>query len=200
MAHRAAMNRMLRLGSVVLLIQVLGCGLFRPRDPLPGGGPGSDCLTPNTPDNVVTNIVNHYGAVNGITCYTSMLDQAFAFHPDATDSIEALPDTVFANWNRDVESRAVSNIASDATFHLAVFDSQYAAPVTSPDQRTQTRFYAYHLVIHSSKPDTLYQGRADLTFFQGSDAQWHIIEWIDRRDASGSRTWGYLRSIYRVGF
>jgi len=191
-----------RIGFVVLLVllQVLGCSLFKPRNPLPGGGPGSGCLTPNTPDNVVSNILDHYAAVNGITCYTSMLDQTFAFHPDAADSIEALPDTVFANWNLSVESRVTSNIASDATFHQAVFDSQYASPVISPDQRTQTRFYAYHLIIHSSKPDTLYRGRADITFFQGNDAQWHITGWTDRRDASGSRTWGYLRSTYRVGF
>jgi len=197
---RPVLSRGPALVALVLLAHVVGCGLFKPRNPLPGGGPGSSCLTPNTPDNVVVNVIDHYAAVNGITCYTSMLDPTFAFHPDAADSIEALPDTVFANWNRDVESRVVSNIASDATFHVAVFDSQYAATITSPDQRTQTRFYAYHLVIHSSKPDTLYRGHADITFFQGSDAQWHITQWIDRRDSSGSRTWGYLRSIYRVGF
>ena len=200
MPDRPRLRQGLSLLWILLLTQLLGCGLFKPRDPRPGGGPGSNCLFANTPDNVVTNIIDHYAAVDGITCYTAMLDTSFVFHPDATDSIEALPDTVFANWNRDVETRSVQNIASDATFHLAVFDSQYAATITSPDQRTQTRFYAYHLVIHSSKPDTLYQGRADITFFQGGDAQWHITQWIDRRDSSGLRTWGYLRRVYRVGF
>ncbi len=185
--------------SVLGQISLWGCGLFKPRNPEPGGGVPSDCLTANTPDNVVTNVLAHYAAVNGITCYTSMLDSSFAFHPDPTDSIEALPG-IFSGWNRNVETNDVSNIASDAKFHAAFFDSQYAVQVLSSDQRTLTRFYAYHLIVRSSKPDTLYQGRADITFFQSSNAVWHVTEWVDHRDASGLRTWGYLRSLYRFGF
>jgi len=187
---------------VSVLLALAGCGLFRPRDPLPGGGPSVSCLVPDTPDAVVTNILQHYGALSGVTCYTQMLDAGFAFHPDAADSIAALPDTVYSNWGRDVESRDASNVASNATFSLAVFDSQYASPVISPDQRTQTRFYAYRLILHASQvaPDTLFQGLADITFFQGGDAQWHVTTWIDKRDTSGARTWGYVRRIFRVGF
>ena len=178
-----------------------GCGLFKPRDPEPGGAV-SDCLAPSGsagPNNVVTNVVSHYASVAGLTCYSSMLDTSFAFHPDPADSIEALPG-IFDNWNREDESNDASNIAGDASFHSVVLDSQYASPVLSSDQRTLTRFYAYHLIVRSSKPDTLYQGRADITFFQSANAEWHITTWIDRRDASGQRTWGYLRSLYRVGF
>jgi len=131
-----------------------------------------------------------------------MLDASFAFHPDAADSNDALPDTVYANWNRDIEVRDATNIARNATFHVASFDSEYAARVISADQRTQVRFYAYHLIIHASQvaPDTLFRGLADITFFQGGDAQWHITNWVDKRDGSGARTWGYLRRVYRVGF
>lgn len=202
MTRGSAVGRVLGFAAVILVVQATGCGLFKPRDPLPGGGPGSGCLTPNTPDNVISNIIDHYAAVNGITCYTSMLDPTFAFRPDVADSIEALPDTVFSNWNRNVESGVVSNLATDATFRVAVFDSQYAPTVISPDQRTQTRFYAYHLVVRASRasPDTLFRGLADITLFQGGDAQWHITGWVDKRDSSGSRTWGYLRRVYRVGF
>jgi len=159
------------------------------------------CLTPNTPEAVLSNVIARYASVAGVTCYTQMLDATFAFHPDASDSIQALPDTVYANWNRDIETRDVSNLASNATFHTASFDSEYAARVISSDQRTQIRFYAYHLVIHASQvSDTLFQGLADVTFFQGADAQWHITNWVDKRDGSGARTWGFLRARYRVGF
>jgi len=193
----------MRATLILVLLFVAGCGLFEPRDPRPVGGPGVNCATPNSPDNVVSNIVNHYGELAGTTCYSDMLDVTFAFHPDAADSNELAPgDTSYVHWTRDVESRDARNVAADATFHIAAFDSEYAARVISADQRTQIRFYAYHLILHASQvaPDTLFQGLADITFFQGGDAQWHITNWVDKRDGSGARTWGYLRRVYRVGF
>ena len=187
--------------TLVTLAGVLSGCLFSPRAPRPGGGSGVICLTPNSPEAVLSNVIAHYASVAGVTCYTQMLDATFAFHPDASDSIQALPDTVYSNWNRDIETRDVSNLASNATFRAASFDSEYAARVISSDQRTQIRFYAYHLIIHASQvPDTLFRGLADVTYFQGADAQWHITNWVDKRDASGAKTWGYLRARYRVGF
>ena len=189
------------IAALLLGVFLSGC-FFSPRDPRPGGGSGVVCLTPNTPEAVLSNVIAHYASVAGVTCYTQMLDATFAFHPDLQDSNQALPDTtVYSNWNRDIETRDVSNLASNATFHAASFDSEYAARVISSDQRTQIRFYAYHLIIHASQvPDTLFQGLADLTFFQGADAQWHITNWVDKRDGSGAQTWGFLRARYRVGF
>ena len=191
-----------RLLLAGILGVIAGCGLFSPRDPRPGGGAGATCLTPNSPSDVVSNILTSYGSLQGVTCYASMLDSSFTFHPDAADSIEAGTDTVYAHWTRDIENRVTGAISQNATFHLVVFDSTYATTVISPGPpRTEVRFYAYHLVIHASQsPDTLYQGRANITFTQGSDTQWHITNWQDQRDTSGNRTWGYLRRIYRVGF
>ncbi len=191
--------------AALCCVGLWGCGLFNPRDPLSGGGPGTVCLTPTTPSAVVANVQVNYALPAGVTCYTSMLDAAFAFHPDGADSLEALPDTVYAHWNRDVESRVATNLASNATFRSVVFDSEYAAPSVSPDQRTEVHFFVYHIVVKPpplppAAPDTLFQGLADITFVQGANAQWHITDWTDRRDASGSKTWGYLRRLYRVGF
>jgi hypothetical protein len=198
------------LGYLVvgMLALIAGCGLFKPRDPLPGGGPSVSCLTPNTPDNVISNVVARYATVSGVTCYTQMIDTSFAFHPDPADSLLAGEPTPYANWNHDVEASVASELALDTKSPRVVsFDSLYAPTIISSDQRTQTRFYAYHLLIHasraapdSSSPDTLFSGRADITFYQGNDAQWHLTQWVDKRDASGLRTWGYLRRLYRVGF
>ena len=189
-------------GLSLALAGFLGCGLFEPRDPKVGGDPGVICLTPNTPSAVVANVTAHYASSPGLTCYTSMLDSAFAFHPDVADSIDSTPD-IFLNWNRDIESRVATNLARDATSRSVTFDSFYASPSTSPDGRTQVQFWVYHLIVKAPQaaPDTLFRGFADITFFQGaSGGQWHITTWVDRRDTSGARTWGYLRSLYRVGF
>lgn len=89
------------LSGIVVLAS--GCGIFSPRDPRPGGGSGVLCLTPNSPNDVVTNVLENYASLPGVTCYGSMLDTSFTFHPDAADSIDAGTDTVFANWTRDIE-------------------------------------------------------------------------------------------------
>jgi hypothetical protein len=197
--RRSAAIRAVALALALIAPQVLGCGLFKPRDVRPGGGAGVPCPAPNTPDDVVTNLLANYASSVGLDCYTSMLDDAFAFHPDAADSLAA-PDTVYVNWTRAVEASVSSLLAGNATFHQVFFDSTYAGTVTSPGPpRTEVRFYAYHLIIRASQvaPDTLFSGRADLTIVQGSNTQWRIVNWQDRRDASGARTWGYLRRQYR---
>ncbi|TMQ56986.1 MAG: hypothetical protein E6K76_11770 [Candidatus Eisenbacteria bacterium] len=197
--RRATAVRATVLALALMSPQMLACGLFKPRDVRPGGGAGVVCLTPNTPDDVVSNVLANYASSVGLDCYTAMLDTAFAFHPDDADSIAAA-DTVYANWTRTVESNVASLLAGNATFHKTFFDSMYATTVISPGPpRTEVRYYAYHLIIHASQaaPDTLFSGRADLTIVQGSDAQWHIVNWQDRRDTSGARTWGYLRRLYR---
>jgi hypothetical protein len=160
------------------------------------------CLTPNAPNDVVSNVLGNYASLAGVTCYAAMLDTSFTFHPDAADSIDAGTDTVYAHWTRDIEIRVSGNLAADASSHLVAFDSTYANTVTSPGPpRTEVRFYAYHLNIHAAQsPDTLFQGRANITFTQGADAQWRITNWQDQRDVSGARTWGYLRRTYRNGF
>jgi len=185
---------------LVLLAVMTGCGLFDTRAVKPGGGPGVPCATPNSPDDVVSNVVQNYANLAGLTCYTSMLDPIFLFHPDGSDSNDAPPGT-YLNWTRDVESRVSSNLAADDTFGVAVLDSEYTSRVVV-DTRTEIRFYNYHLVLRATRtqPDTLFRGLADITFHEGVDQRWRITDWVDKRDGSGARTWGYVRGLYRVGF
>jgi len=149
---------------------------------------------------VVSNVIQNYANLPGLTCYTSVLDPLFLFHPDGSDSNAAPPGT-YLNWTRDVESRVASNLASDDSFGVAVFDSEYTSRVVV-NTRTEIRFYYYHLILHATRtqPDTLFRGLADITFQEGVDQRWRITDWVDKRDGSGARTWGYARGLYRVGF
>lgn len=195
------MIRPLALGAVVLALLAVGCGLFKPRDPVRQGSTSScsACLARSAADNVEANVQQTYGSDSCLTCYTDGLDASFAFHPDPTDSILSNPND-FANWNYDVESRVASNIASDTVFVTAVFDSEYAVRSISPDQKTETRYYAYHVWVYTQSDSVRHQGLADVTYQQGSDALWRITTWVDNRDGSGLPTWGLLRRDYRVGF
>ena len=67
----------------------------------------------------------------------------------------------------------------------------------------QTRRYSYEIQYKGAQlPDTLFQGLAEITVRKNAGGQWLVGEWVDRRDPAGttSRTWGYLRQAYRIGF
>jgi hypothetical protein len=188
--------------ALVLAAALAGCSLFEPRDPeRPSSTPTARCRTRSSPDSVAAIIQESYGTTSGVTCYESALDAGFIFHPDPVDSINDPDPNIYAGWNRDVERRVATNLAS-AGFAVAVLDSEYAVRYVSPDNGTQVRYYAYHLLFQpkSGGPEVRYQGLADLTMRQGPDAHWAITVWVDKQDGSANPTWGRLRRNYRVGF
>jgi hypothetical protein len=197
------MLRPLALTAVLLALLAVGCGLFKPRDPVKSpGGPSvcSLCLDRTGVNRVETNVQQTYGSDSCLTCYTDGLDPSFAFHPDPTDSVQLSDPTKFINWNYDVESRVANGIASDTVFVTAVFDSEYFSRST-PDQFTEIRRYAYHVIVRTRADSVRYQGLADITYRQNpTDALCRITTWVDKRDGSGLPTWGLLRADYRVGF
>lgn len=194
------LRRLLLLGSLGAALLLPGCGLFKTRNPQKPTAT-SNCPARTTADNLVLTIRQSYGDSTAVTCYTSILDPAFEFHPDPADSLED-PTPFSTPWTQSVESQVATNVATAALFCRAVLDSEYATRYVSLDSKTQVRYYAYHLLFRpKTSPDTTrYQGRADITFQQGADAFWTITVWVDKRDASGLPTWGRLRSLYRVGF
>lgn len=176
------------------------CGLFEPRDPAPLMPPPQGCrpLTTGTLA-VVLNTQEFYGRAAGLTCYSSMLDPSFMFHPDGQDSSQALPQTPFIAWTDSVESRVCGNIASlqDTIFSIMLTDKGGA--VISPDQTTELRFYDYLIQLRfDAAPDTIrFTGVADLTFHRGVDGQWRITDWVDHRGGASDSTWGLLRRDHR---
>jgi len=190
---------------VAVVLAILSCGLFEPRKPnrpppLPSGcrslTGGAVAILANIQDDSIG-----YGKPQGLTCYSSMLDTAFIFHPDPQDSV-ADP-ARYLGWDESVEARVNGLIASDQSYIRVRFLGEYATPIY-PDQATEIRFEQYEVDIHSksqlSSPDTLrFTGLSDLTFHRGIDGQWRISNWVDHRSVNDS-TWGYLRRQYRVGF
>lgn len=199
------MDRRLHLPTIALIAAsaLAGCGLFKTRNPVKANPvPVERCRNLTEPDSLVENITVQYGTLSGKDCYNSMIDNAFAFHPDPIDSSTSPKDSVYVGWNQSVETLVNSSIASSATFIATVFDSAYQDPTSTTSPRTETRYYAYHILLHASgQPDTTrYQGRAEITFAQSTGSSWSILEWWDRRDGSGLPTWGQLRADHRVGF
>jgi len=199
------MSRVVTAGLLLAFgIGLVSCGLFEPRKPnrpppLPSGCrslTGTQAIFDNIEDPNVG-----YGRLAGLTCYSSMLDTSFLFHPDPQDSSQALPLTPYIGLDENVEARVNSGIATTQDFIDVRFGDNYANPIF-PDQATEIHFRNYQ-VLFSAKDstDTLrFTGLADMTFHRGTDGQWRITDWVDHRGAAGDPTWGVLRRQFRVGF
>jgi hypothetical protein len=198
-SHRAE-GILIRVLVFSLTLGLFGCGLFEPRDPRSPDTEGERCRNLTEPDSLVENILVHYGQLGGSNCYNSMVDTSFLFHPDPVDQ-SATP-AKYEGWNWDVETRVASKVATDVVFLQTVFDSSYQDPTITTSPRTETRYYAYHLLVQRpNQPDTTrYQGRVDIKFEQQPNSLWSIVEWTDHSDGSGFPTWGRFRGDTRVGF
>ena len=178
----------------------ISCDLFKTRSPVQPSPPTAGCH-PLTSGYLaaVLNVEDFYGRLSGTTCYASTIDAAFAFHPDAQDSSQALPDTPYIAWDDSIETRVNSNIASVEHFISVSFTREYASPLISTDQNTQVRFYEYLLRLFlQGQSDTIrFTGLSDLTIHRGTDGQWRITQWVDHRGSVSDSTWGLLRRTYR---
>jgi hypothetical protein len=193
-----------------LLVVVVGCGLFEPRQPhqitvLP---PPLPCRVRSNPDSVLENIVVQYGKATD--CYASQLADStdptqagFHFYPDAQDyATENNPPSPnpFDGWNQGVEISVTQFIATRIASISLSFDSSYAAPTTSTNPTRETRYLYYHLRVVSTAGDsTRYQGQAELTMLLGQNqTSWALETFRDHRDTSGLPTWGIFRAQERL--
>ena len=184
----------------VLCCMALGgvaCGLFESRTPMDPGANTFPCASLDLPSNVFENIRKSFGRGDGLGCYTSSFDATFFFHGDPADS--SFFPTQFTNWDKSVEDQTSQAVANDASDVAVTFKGVPENVTMDPDLEIWR--YTYEIVYAGSAiPDTLFQGIAELTIRRSTSGLWQITEWFDRRDPAGTttRTWGYLRSSYRI--
>ena len=199
-----AMRFTSRVALAALAVTQLSCGLFDTRDPQEPEPPSVECLPLTSALNVKANVEISYGRDDLRTCYESMLDVAFLFHPDPQDSLQN-PDP-FLGWNRAVEAEVNTTIAGEQSFIAVDFPTEYQDKLVSLDQNTEVHFLDYVVRVRGvDEADTTriarFIGRADITFRRGiTDVQWRMVDWADHRGPTGSdSTWGLLRSSKRQG-
>ena len=187
------------LGSALAAGSV-SCGLFETREPNEPPVPVENCRPLTSTVFVTLNVEESYGRVSGTTCYNSMLGEPFQFHPDPQDSLQN-PDA-YVGWDENVEIAHNSKVALLQPLIRADFIREYATVIRSDDLKTETRFWEYALRVTFPLPmdttATRYTGLADITFHQGADGQWKIIDWADHRGSVSDSTWGLFRGTQRA--
>lgn len=184
-------------GSIlsVLATSVLltGCSLFSTRTP---DEPVTDAGTfsqPDTPEQVIDNIIAAVSEMNALNYRRSLKDDLL-FHPTA--SAEAR-ESVFANWGRAQEDQYFTAAAAAArlnTGHSLVLNDRSFTIISDTEYLLDA---TYVLTINHSRPDapSEVQGRLEWLVEQGSNGLWDLKEWTDQ-ELGGKTSWSDLKAEF----
>jgi hypothetical protein len=189
----------IRAAALTLAVLLLGAGcLFQPRVPEdPRQTPEVTWVPPAALGNALGNMQRALDNKQLINYGKSFSPVSFELILDPADEAE-LGQNEFATWSASQEEQRMSGILSSTTATLAV----YWVPRDSLDLQ-ETRYYEdlnYRLEFRGASGTVEYSGRVDLYFQDDGTGQWYITRWVDKRDGSNNRTWGWLRARNRVEF
>jgi len=181
------------LPVIVVSILIAGCSLFStrtPDEPLADAGTFSQ---PDTPEQVIDNIIDAIGEMNAPN-YRRSLTEDLVFHPTA--SAEAR-ESVFANWGRAQEDQYFTAAAAAAdlnTGHGLVLNDQSFTIVSDTQYLLDA---SYVLTINHRRPDapSEVQGRLQWLVEQRSNGLWDLKEWTDR-ELGGKTSWSDLKAEF----
>jgi len=183
-----------RTAALCLAAGVLGLGgcLFEPREAQPPGG-GSNWVSPDTPDKVLSNMKTGLEGLSGGN-YEKSISEEFNFEALAGD-LANFPGGELENWTRAVEIDAMKKLLGQASKIKLEF-SEVTPISSSGDISTYRAGYALTVTYSSdpSKPE-VYQAKAYFDFQRGSKG-YVLIRWEEIEVVEGA-TWGYLRGILR---
>lgn len=188
-----------RIAALALAVVLLGAGcLFQPREPEPPT-PTNEVVwvQPAALGNALGNMKRALDNKQLINYGRSFSPVSFEMVLDPADEAE-LGQNEFATWSASQEEQRMSGILSSTPATLTV----YWVPRDSLDLQ-QTRYYEdlnYRLEFRGPSGMAEYSGRVDLYFQDDGTGQWFITRWVDKRDGSSNRTWGWLRARNRVEF
>ncbi len=177
------------------LMMVLGsCDLFSAREPEAPASEGGTFLQPDTPEQVIENILAAVEEMNAPN-YGRSLAADLMFTPTAA-ALGQDPST-WTSWSKAEEERYFSTAAAAAqlsTGHRLVLTDPAVSVIT--DDRFQYDA-TYTLTVNHNRPEvpTGAQGRLIWVLTQGDDGLWSLSEWTDR-EIGGAVSWSDLKAAF----
>ena len=190
------------IGALLLLAAggLIGGCLLSTRDDEGGGEtpPPTIWVPPVALGNALGNIQR--SLENGVlTNYgNSFNENQFELELDPAD-ISELGQNEFESWSAVQEEQRMTGILGGSPAELKVF----WVPADSLEESANVRYYrdlAYRLEFTEPTRSVTYSGLVDLWFEDDGTGEWYIIRWVDKRDGSPNRTWGWLRARNQVEF
>jgi len=187
--------------AAALLGVASGC-LFQPRESEGQPDPSDQVqwIPPGTLGNALGNMERALESeAQDLTNYgRSFDDEQFELILDPADEAE-LGLNEFEDWSAQQEESRMSGILNSTEAEL---DVQWT-PDDSLSQGADVRYYedlSYRLVFEKDSEMAEYSGRCDLYFRDDGQGNWYVFRWVDKRDGSANRTWGWLRGRNMVEF
>lgn len=189
-----------RAGALGLVLVVLAGGcIFEPReaqDPTQVSGPPwvpplylGNALG-NMKRSLESKVLTNYGRAFSGTSLLMELDPS-----DLSD----LGENLFDPWSASQEEARMTGILNGTTATLSVTWTVG----DSLDESSSERYYRdlrYRLTFTRSGISVVYSGMVDLYFTDDGTGSWYVTKWVDKRDGSANRTWGWLRGRNQVEF
>jgi len=189
--------------ALILCGQLAGCLLqTRPDEGPPGGNPNDQAnwAQPVALGIALGNIKRALEAQQrNLTNYgNSFSDTGFELIIDPADESE-LGGNPFTEWSATLEEQRMTGILSSVSAKITLTWT----PRDSIDYSSSVRYYqdlVYRLKFEESTRSVTYSGKADVWFTDDGQGQYFITKWVDKRDGSPNRTWGWLRARNQLEF
>ncbi len=188
-------------GALALLVGSLAGCIFSTREPeSSGGGSGVEWVSPQTLGSALGNMKRALDAKEVINYGRSFSGAHLEMVLDPADLGE-LGDAAseFESWSAQLEEQRMLGILNATLATLTVAWTVQ----DSLDESASIRYYkdlGYRLTFVQTPRTVVYSGKADVYFEDDGTGQWFIIKWVDKRDGSSNRTWGWLRARNAVEF
>jgi len=183
----------------LILVALAGGCLFQPReaeDPTQVTGP--IWVPPQYLGNALGNMKRSLESKVLTNYERSFSETGLLMELDPSD-LSDLGENPFDPWSKTQEGARMTGILNGTTATLGVTWTVG----DSLDESSSVRYYRdlrYRLTFTKGGISVVYSGLADLYFTDDGTGSWYITRWVDKRDGTANRTWGWLRGRNQVEF
>lgn len=190
-----------KLAAVAAFLTLGGC-LLETRNPGEPEAPSvCNWITPEALGNGLSNMTCSLEAKVLTNYERTFSEESLEMTLDPADEGE-LGGNPMNPWTAAQEAQRMSGILNSARAAAAELTVQWTLS-DSVDEGQSQRYYddlGYRLTFAKGDSVADYSGKVQMWFEDDGTGQWFIVKWIDKRDGSGRRTWGWLRASNRVEF
>ena len=182
--------------AVILILCLLGCNLFEPREADEPRQPAEWHPFQTTPEKCLDNLVFAFNYIENGWKYSSVLSSQFEFHFDPQDRIDF---TLPVSWDRVNEIEMLRNAHARLGIDGIELELSKIDGLDDLVQANNARFFRRYVLLVYMGDDGFsrnYTGKMEL-YMESEFGLWVVRQWSDFRDDS-EWTWGRMKDEFGV--
>ena len=188
---------------LLLIILLVGCDLFKTRQPQEPDDSSTDFQPASTHYILFTNFNNSFNRLNVEYYYDCFIEESqsassiFQFNPDA-DAL-ARYGILYSSWRRENEKQFLQGLRSSleiGIFPLLTWKSKKYDLITSD---SAVFIGEYLIQIKEKDVENIYSGISRFVFFRSVNGLWYIKRWTDFRNPNDTLpSWSILKARFAL--